>query len=102
MNLLEQWKWNETITVDRKQFLTPDGRNVLKQLATRYQKAFPRVMEKTYDSKKFKFYYTDKQRTKESCDGFIDGWFGGKQSETISIPPPLEKELVLKVSKYLI
>lgn len=98
LELLRNWHLDANVTEDKSNALVEQGWDDLRQLAIRYQLAFPNLLENIYSSQKFQFKYTDSDRTNDSLKGFLEGLFGDQAYNHISTPVPTEEDLLLKVS----
>ncbi|XP_070502369.1 multiple inositol polyphosphate phosphatase 1-like [Chironomus tepperi] len=89
------WSWDPNITVSQEQFLTVSGWNIVRNIASRYQAAFPTVLTRTYDRSRFFFRHTDRQRTQATVRAFSDGLFGeGAYRNVIFTEPPFPDNLL--------
>ncbi|XP_061390658.1 multiple inositol polyphosphate phosphatase 1 [Musca vetustissima] len=95
---LKMWKWNASITPDMENYLTSQGYEDLRGTAKTYQKYFPEVLIKEYDSEHYLFRHTDTQRTTESFKAFTEGLFGANSGAVAQDIP--EKDVLLRPYDY--
>lgn len=96
---IEDWRVDTNITENVAEFLTLAGWNELENIATRYQRAFPSLLPKTYNRSKYLFQHSDTQRTEASFRAFADGLFGYNGYQQV-IPEPIPvRDLLLRVRK---
>lgn len=74
--MLKRWSFDRNLTDAYANFLTVQGWNDLKYLAIDYQRTFQSLIEPRYSREKFKFGYSDTQRTEASFKAFVEGLFG--------------------------
>ncbi|CAG9801859.1 unnamed protein product [Chironomus riparius] len=87
-NTINHWTFDPNITVEHEQFLTVSGWNIARNIASRYQAAFPTILPRTYDRNRFMFRYTDRQRTQATLRAFADGLFGEGAYRNVFFPEP--------------
>lgn len=87
LQLLASWQLDNNITVSMDEYLTQQGWNDLKGLATHYKGLYPTLLGGSYSSDRFVFRHTNTQRTQASYRGFVDGLFG--DGFHTSITPPI-------------
>ncbi|XP_070502216.1 multiple inositol polyphosphate phosphatase 1-like [Chironomus tepperi] len=87
-NSINHWTFDPNITVEHEQFLTVSGWNIVKNIARRYQAAFPTLLPTTYNRNQFLFRYTDRQRTQATLKAFADGLFGEGGYRDVFFPVP--------------
>jgi multiple inositol-polyphosphate phosphatase/2,3-bisphosphoglycerate 3-phosphatase len=93
---IRSWTWDTNITVAIEQFLTVSGWNIVKDLARRYQRAFPTILPAVYDRTRFSFRHTDRQRTQATVRAFADGLFGDNSYRTVFFPDPPTPDALLR------
>lgn len=76
MEILERWRFDNNLTAQFADYLTVQGWNDLKYMAIDYQKTFQNVIDVEYRREKFRFTYSDTQRTYASFKAFVEGLFG--------------------------
>jgi len=89
--LVNSWRFNPNITVDKEQWLTVSGWNEMNAIAQRYQSAFPTLLSSTYERRDFLFRHTNRQRTQATLRAFADGIFGFNAYQRVyfeAIPDP--------------
>lgn len=96
IDLIREWRFDPTITLEQEQFLATAGWNELEGLAQRYQDAFPSILSTTYSPNDFFFRTTDRQRTRASLNAFADGLFGLNAHEQIEFAEVPEPDLILR------
>lgn len=94
--LLESWKWNESITIDIADFLTPQGFEDLRGIGETFKPLIQQITPLTYDPSRFEFRHTDTQRTNESFRGFFEGLFGRGSSVNQPSPPSFNPDMLLR------
>lgn len=90
------WQWNNSITEDEDQFLTPQGWEDLRFIGRRYQKIYSDLINIYYEPEHFHFRHTDTQRTEASFKAFTEGIFGSDSWKNINLPPPPKNDTLLK------
>lgn len=90
------WVFDANITVSQEQFLTVSGWNIVKNLARRYQRAFPTLLPSVYDRSRFTFRHTDRQRTQATVRAFADGLFGENAYRFVFFPDPPNPDALLR------
>ncbi|KAG5683997.1 hypothetical protein PVAND_013250 [Polypedilum vanderplanki] len=93
---INTWRWDSNITVAIEQFLTVSGWNIVKELARRYQRAFPTLLPPIYDRTRFSFRHTDRQRTQATVRAFADGLFGENAYRNVIIQDPPNPDPLLR------
>lgn len=83
-----RWQFNQSITMQRTFELTQTGRNELRNLAIRLQRAFPQVLPSNYTRTLFRFRHTAFERTNENLNAFADGLFGHSNVLFEPVPTP--------------
>lgn len=96
--LITDWKLNTNLTTNYAEFLAIAGWNELKNIATRYQRAFPTLLPSTYSRTKYLFRHSDTQRTQASFRAFADGLFGFNGYLQVTPEPIPARDLLLRVS----
>lgn len=81
--LIRNWAFDTNITLDVSQHLTASGWDELKNLAKRYQYAFPSILSSNYSRQDYLFRFTNNQRTEFSLRAFADGLFGANRSDLV-------------------
>lgn len=99
--LIKDWKLDVNVSANYAEYLTVAGWNELETIAMRYQNAFPTLLPKTYDSKKYRFRHTDTQRTEASFRALADGLFGYNGYQKVVREPIPAVDLLLRVSIFL-
>lgn len=100
INRVRTWQWDNSITLDRKSYLTEQGWNDLKYLAKRLKKRFPAVLSERYRMKQYLFHYTSTQRTEASFRAFVDGLFGNGANNYINAEPETYRNTMLRSYKF--
>lgn len=90
------------MTAAYAEFLAVAGWNELKNIAIRYQRAFPTLLPSTYSRGKFFFQHTDTQRTQASFRAFADGLFGYNGYRNVFVEPIPQPDLLLRVNCTII
>lgn len=90
------------MTAAYAEFLAVAGWNELKNIAIRYQRAFPTLLPSTYSRGKFFFQHTDTQRTQASFRAFADGLFGYNGYRDVFVEPIPQRDLLLRVNCTII
>ncbi|KAL7027034.1 hypothetical protein ACKWTF_005268 [Chironomus riparius] len=90
------WSWDPNITVSIEQFLTVSGWNMVRNIASRYQAAFPTILPRTYDRSRFIFRHTDRQRTQATVRAFSDGLFGENAYRNVVFTEPPTPDPLLR------
>jgi multiple inositol-polyphosphate phosphatase / 2,3-bisphosphoglycerate 3-phosphatase len=96
LDLLKKWRFDQNLTRDYGDFLTVQGWNDLKYMAIDYQRTFQHLIEPRYASDKFKFGYTDTQRTEASFKAFVEGLFGPNAEGVIEAHPESNRSILLR------
>lgn len=97
LEMLKQWKWNDSISLDEANYLVPQGYKELKSIAHNFKKYFPNLFENTYSANKFHFRHTNSERTRSSFRAFFDEIFGKMAHKQIDAVSPLhQNDLLLK------
>lgn len=96
LELLRDWRWQTNITSSESEFLTIQGYQDMQTNAKYYKNLFSELLTNIYTPEKFKFRYTNTERTNSSYHAFIDGLFGPGSNERISIPPPPNPDYLLR------
>lgn len=73
---MKRWRFDQNLTADFENYLTVQGWNDLKYMAIDYQRTFQHLIESKYTREKFRFGFTDTQRTEASYKAFVEGLFG--------------------------
>jgi len=76
LDQLRRWRFDTNLTATYENYLTVQGWNDLKYMGIDYQRTFQNVIEARYSREKFRFGYTDTQRTEASFKAFAEGLFG--------------------------
>ena len=97
--LITNWKLNSNLTAAYSEFLALAGWNELKNIAIRYQRAYPTLLPSTYSRSKFLFQHSDTQRTQASFRAFADGLFGFNGFLQVTPEPIPLRDLLLRVSQ---
>lgn len=97
--LITDWQLNNNLTVAYSEFLAVAGWNELKNIATRYQRAYPTLLPSTYSQSKYLFRHSDTQRTQASFKAFADGLFGNNGFQQVITEPIPARDLLLRVSE---
>lgn len=95
-NLINSWRFDPNITVEREQWLTVAGWNEMQGIARRYQNAFPTLLPSTYNRQQFTFRHTDRQRTQATVRAFADGIFDHNGYQQVVIEPVLNPDTLLR------
>lgn len=72
------------------------GWNDLKYIAIDYQRTFNNVIDSRYSPDKFKFGYTNTQRTQASYKAFIEGLFGPNADAIVRTAPETNQSILLR------
>lgn len=86
-SLINSWQFDPNITVAIEQFLTVAGWNEMRGIAQRYQRAFPTLLSTSYNTARYTFRHTDRQRTQASIRAFADGIFGPDGYRQVRVEP---------------
>lgn len=76
IQLIRNWKLDPNMTFDNADELTVAGWGESRQLAERYQSAFPTLLPSEYSRNHYFFRSGAVQRTRDTLRGFADGLFG--------------------------
>lgn len=95
---IQEWTMNPNVTVGRNSELVQTGWDELRNLAQRFQTAFPTILPASYNRSLFLFRATDRQRTVASLQGFAEGLFGASEWQSIQFEPLTNPDLLLRVS----
>lgn len=90
---MKNWRIDYNLTSAYANYLTVQGWNDLKYMAIDYQRTFQKVIETQYSQEKFRFGYTNTQRTEASFKAFFEGLFGPNQM--LDIQPETNKSILL-------
>lgn len=93
---LKKWNFDKNLTADFADYLTIQGWNDLKYMALDYQRTFQNLIEPRYSKDKFKFGFTDTQRTQASYKAFTEGLFGPGADGIIDTRPETNKSILLR------
>lgn len=94
--MINNWRFDPNITVQREQFLTVAGWNEMKGIAQRYQRYFPTLLPSAYNRARFTFRHTDRQRTQATIRAFADGIFGFNGFQQVVIEPVANPDPLLR------
>lgn len=84
------------MTADFENYLTVQGWNDLKYMAIDYQRSFQNLIETRYSKEKFKFGFTNTQRTEASYKAFVEGLFGPGADGIINAKPETNQSILLR------
>ena len=93
---LKQWRFDQNLTSAYAEYLTLQGWNDLKYMAIDYQRTFQNLIEPSYSKEKFKFGFTDTQRTEASYKAFVEGLFGSGAEGIINTKPETNQSILLR------
>lgn len=93
IELIRNWSFDSEITVERELHLVDAGWNEMRELAQRYQSAFPTIFSSTYSANDYFFRPTNSHRTQQSLRAFADGLFG--EHENVQFEDPPEQDFLL-------
>lgn len=79
-----------------EQHLTISGYQELQTIAKHYKATFPELLTEIYAPEKFRFRFTNTERTNASFHAFAEGLFGPGASERIFVPPPQTPDYLLR------
>ena len=96
---LGDWFLDQNLTSDYANHLTIQGWNDLKFLAINFQKAFGNLIQPKYSKEKFKFGFTNTQRTEASYKAFVEGIFGPDADKLIVTKPEPDHSILLWPTK---
>ncbi|KAG5672851.1 hypothetical protein PVAND_002940 [Polypedilum vanderplanki] len=93
---IANWIFNSTnLDPDRNSELVEAGCEELRGIAQRFQKAFPNILPKTYNTSEFLIRFTDRQRTQASLDAFAEDLFDeGAHNDIFFEPVPAVDRLL--------
>ncbi|CAO1429342.1 unnamed protein product [Diamesa serratosioi] len=94
--LIQNWRFDPNITVDKEQWLTVAGWNEMSSIAQRYQRAFPTLLPSTYNRNRISFRNTNRQRTQATVRAFADGIFGFNGYQQVTFEPTPDPDRVLR------
>ena len=94
---IRNWRINSNISVDRNSELVETGWIELRDIARRFQSAFPTVLPSAYNRSRFIFRGTDRQRTVASLQGFAEGLFGQNSWQTVQFEQKSDPDLLMRV-----
>jgi multiple inositol-polyphosphate phosphatase / 2,3-bisphosphoglycerate 3-phosphatase len=93
---LKKWRFDNNLTASYANDLTVQGWNDLKYMAIDYQRTFQDLIESRYSREKFRFGFTDTQRTEASYKAFVEGLFGPGAEGTINARPENNNSILLR------
>jgi multiple inositol-polyphosphate phosphatase / 2,3-bisphosphoglycerate 3-phosphatase len=96
LELLKKWRFDQNLTSTYGDYLTVQGWNDLKYMALDYQRTFQTVFDERYSPEKFKFGYSDTQRTEASYKAFLEGLFGPNADSIIHTSPEGNNSILLR------
>lgn len=97
---LKKWRFDRNLTADFADYLTVQGWNDLKYMAIDFQRSFQNLIEPRYSSEKFKFGYTNLQRTEASYKAFIEGLFGPGADGIVRTDPERNGSILLRPYEF--
>ncbi|KAJ6644593.1 Multiple inositol polyphosphate phosphatase 1 [Pseudolycoriella hygida] len=100
INLIKEWKFDPNITFENEQFLTVSGWNEARQVAERYQSAFPSLLPSTYSRDTYFFRSTATQRTIGTLHAFADGLFGFNGHEQVEFEDIAQPDVLLRPYQF--
>lgn len=100
MEQLKKWRFDRNLTSDFAEYLTVQGWNDLKYMAIDFQRSFQNLIEPRYSSEKFKFGYTNLQRTEASYKAFIEGLFGPGADGIVHTDPERNGSILLRPYEF--
>lgn len=80
IELIRNWSFDTEITIDRALDLSSSGYNEMRELAQRYQSAFPSIFSSTYSPNDYFFRATNTHRTQQSLLAFAQALFGENEN----------------------
>ncbi|XP_037028749.1 multiple inositol polyphosphate phosphatase 1-like [Bradysia coprophila] len=95
-DLIRNWQFNPDITEENAEHLSPSGWNEMKEMAQRFQAAFPTVLPSTYSPNDYFFQNSNFERTRSSLNAFADGLFGDGGHEQVQFEDIPEPDLHLR------
>lgn len=93
---LKNWRLDSNLTDLYENYLTVQGHNDLKYMAIDYQRTFQKVIEFRYSREKFRFGYTNTQRTEASYKAFVEGLFGPNANQIIETQAENNDSILLR------
>lgn len=93
---LKNWRLDHNLTANYENFLTVQGWNDLKYMAIDFQRTFQKMIEPRYSKEKFRFGYSNSQRTEASYKAFVEGLFGPNAEQQIDTSPESNSSILLK------
>lgn len=110
---LKEWKFSANVADDK--YLVREGHKELLSLAHRYQRRFPKLLERPFNNESYKVYveskicnlkddgsfqfqYTDSERTNSSAIAFAMGLFGKSDYLNVHYHQPPAEDVILRVS----
>lgn len=95
-NLISAWQFDPNITVAIEQYLTVAGWNEAMGIANRYQRAYPTLLQGSYNRNQFTFRNTNRQRTQATIRAFMDGLWGRDAYQQVFVEPVPEPDRLLR------
>lgn len=96
LELIRRWSFDKNLTADYANYLTVQGWNDLKYMAIDFQRSFQDLIEPRYSKEKFRFGYSDTQRTEASYKAFVEGLFGPGADGIIDTRPETNHSILLR------
>lgn len=94
---IRNWSINPNITADRNSELVETGRDELRGIGQRFQRAFPTIFPTSYNRSLFLFRATDRQRTVDSLESFAEAIFIASGSPNIQFEPLTNPDILMRV-----
>lgn len=93
IELIRNWSIDSEITLERALYLSSSGYSEMRELAERYQSAFPSIFSSTYSPNDYFFRATNTHRTQQSLLAFAEGLFG--ENENVQLEDVPEQDFLL-------
>ncbi|CRK97829.1 CLUMA_CG011205, isoform A [Clunio marinus] len=96
LELLKKWRFDQNLTAAYAEYLTVQGWNDMKYMAIEFQRTFQNLIEPRFSRDKFKFGFTDTQRTEASYKAFAEGLFGPNAEGVINAKAESNQSILLR------
>ncbi|CAG7833584.1 unnamed protein product [Allacma fusca] len=99
LSAIKMWQPDLDLEPANEKWLVQQGEVELEGIGARFQKTFPNIFQKDYDSRVYNFKYTKTQRAEASAKHFARGVFGYEEAKKVQYPPALDADPVLRFYK---
>lgn len=93
---LKNWRLDSNLTDSFENYLTVQGFNDIKYMAIDYQRTFANVIDFRYSREKFRFGFSNTQRTEASYKAFVEGLFGPNANQMIDARAENNNSILLR------